>query len=239
MDDKLEDFYKECCNKYSKIKHIFFDLDNTLILDKDCDSECYKEVLSKLGYDEEKYYDIYVAIDEYDKSLTEENSFYKDYDMLNFINEYLNENYSIELIYELKKAVEKNWIKRPLITETILKELSKKYNLYVYTNYFGNTQSKRLENIGYKKYFKKVFGADEYGAKPYKKNFERILKEINSTPEECIMIGDTKNLDILAANNIGMNSILFDFNGKRDDKGINLKDYIVIKDMNDLDKIFN
>lgn len=224
---------------YSKVKNIFFDLDNTLILDKDSDSEYYKEVLSNLGYDEKKFYEIYIAIDEYDKTLTEENSFYKEDEMLNFINKYLNENYPIELIDGLKKAMEENWIKRPLIEEKILDSLAKKYNLYVYTNYFGNSQAKRLENIGYKKYFKKVFGADEYGAKPYKKNFEAILNEINAKPEECIMIGDTKRLDILAANNIGMKSILFDYNGKRDDKKIRLENYTVIKDMNDLDKIFN
>lgn len=224
---------------YSNIKNIFFDLDNTLILDKDSDSEFYKEVLSNLGYDEEKFYEIYIAIDEYDKSLTEENSFYKEDEMLYFINKYLNENYSIELINGLKKAMEENWIKRPLIKEKTLENLAKNYSLYVYTNYFGNSQAKRLENIGYKKYFKKVFGADEYGAKPYRKNFETILNEINAKPEECIMIGDTKRLDILAANNIGMKSILFDFNGKRDDKEIKLENYIVIKDMNELDRILN
>lgn len=222
---------------YSKIKNIFFDLDNTLILDENSDSEDYKEVLANLGYDEDKYYGIYMAIDEYDKFLTEENSFYNEKEMLEFINEYLSENYSIELIEGVKTAMEKNWIKRPLIKEKTLEELSKKYNLYVYTNYFGNSQAKRLENMGYKKYFKKVFGADEYGAKPYKKNFQKILNEINAKPEECIMVGDTKKLDILAANNIGMKSILFDFNGKRDDSEIELQDYIVIKDMEDLKKI--
>ena len=46
-------------------------------------------------------------------------------------------------------------------------------------------------------------------------------------------------MDILAANNIGMQSILFDYDGKRDNKAIELKDYIVIKNMNDLDKILD
>lgn len=223
--------------EYLKVKNIFFDLDNTLIFDEESDSEYYKDVLTNLGFDEENYYGIYRAIDEYDKSLTEENCFYNEQEMLDFINEVLNQNYPIELIEGLKKAMQENWIKRPLIREIVLENLSKKYNLYVYTNYFGESQAKRLENMGYIKYFKKVFGADKYGCKPYKKNFEKILNEIGAKPEECIMIGDTKKLDILAANNAGMKSILFDYNGKRDDKNIELKEYIVIKDMNDLGKI--
>lgn len=224
---------------YLNVKNIFFDLDNTLIFDEDTDSEYYKEALSNLGYNENNFYKIYVAIDEYEKSLTEENCFYNEKEMLEFINKSLDEDYRIELIAELRKAIEENWIKRPLIKEDLLEKLSKKYNLYVYTNYFGASQAKRLENIGYKKYFKKVFGADEYGCKPYKKNFETILNEICSRPEDCIMIGDTKKMDILAANNIGMQSILFDYDGKRDNKAIELKDYIVIKNMNDLDKILD
>ena len=129
------------------------------------------------------------------------------------------------------------WNKKVFIEEDIINKLSSKYNLYVYTNYFKSAQEKRLEKIGYLKYFKKVFAADYYGSKPFKSSFEKVLKEINAISEECIMIGDDKANDILAANNMGMKSILFDYNGRRDKKEIEAKDYIVIKDMKELEKI--
>lgn len=219
------------------IKNLIFDLDNTIILDKDSDSEFYKEALRNCGYDEGNYYNIYMAIDEYDKLITEESMYYNKKEMLNTINQVLHTDYSINLVDEIIRVIGQYWTKRIILKENIVKELVKKYNLYIYTNYFHEAQEKRIENIGYLNYFKKVFGADEYGSKPFKKSFENVLKEMNSKPEECIMIGDDKTRDIMAANNIGMKSILYDYNGKRDKKEIELKNYIVINDMEELLKI--
>ena len=66
---------------------------------------------------------------------------------------------------------------------------------------------------------------------------ECVLKEINAKSDECIMIGDDKSRDIIAANNMHMKSILFDYNGKRDKSEINAQNYIVITDMNELKNI--
>ena len=49
------------------------------------------------------------------------------------------------------------------------------------------------------------------------------------------MIGDDKSRDILAANNVGMKSILYDYTGEKSKKIVDVKDYIVIRDF---DKIF-
>lgn len=216
------------------IKNVIFDLDDTIIKDEKSDSLYYKEALRICGYDEEKYLDVYMAIDEYDKMITEDNMYYNKNEMLDTINKILNTNYSIKLVDELINAVGKYWIERVIIKEEVIKNLSERYNLYVYTNYYTEAQSRRLENIGYLKYFKKVFGADKYGSKPFKKSLEKILKELNTIPEECIMIGDDKSRDILAANRVGMKSILYDYNGKRDKKEYELQDYIVVNDLNKL-----
>ena len=93
-----------------------------------------------------------------------------------------------------------------------------------------------MENIGYDKYFKKIFAADKFGCKPYKASFKRVLDYLKAEPEECLMIGDSISKDILAANNIGMKSILFDYDGKRDNKKLNLNNYTVIHNMEELTK---
>lgn len=218
------------------IKNLIFDLDNTIIKDEEEDSLYYKEALKKCGYDETNYYKIFCSIDEYDAIKTKENIYYNKEELLETVNRVLNTNYEMKLIDELNLSIEKYWTKRVILKKEVIEKLSKKYNLYVYTNYFQETQKNRLKNIGYLKYFKKVFGADEYGCKPFKKSFELILKEITALPEECVMIGDTKDKDILAANNVGMKSILYDYNGKRDKKELSLKNYTTI---NNLDMLLN
>ncbi len=221
-------------NDYSKIENLIFDLDNTIILDKDEDIETYKEALENLGYNSEDYYKIYSAIDETEELLTEDDVYFTKEKTLNYINKKLNRNYTIELLDELSNSVGKYWIKNILLDQKIVEYLYKKYNLYVYTNFFEKGQYERLQNIGYDKYFKKVFGADNYGAKPFKKGIENVLNEMGAKPEECLMIGDTKGKDILSASKVGMQAILFDFDGTRDKKEINLNNYIVIKDFKEL-----
>lgn len=219
------------------LRNIFFDLDNTIIKDEEEDAIYYKEALRKLSYDEDDYLEICNAIDEYDKFLTEENNYYNRKEMMDFINNILNKNYSYKLVDELINVVGKYWTKRVILKEDIVKYLSNKYNLYIYTNYYQEAQSKRIENIGYSKYFQKIFCADYYGSKPFKSSFEKILNELKAKPEECLMIGDDKTRDVLAANNIGMKSILYDYNGKRDKKEIDVNNYIVIKDFEELKEI--
>ena len=218
----------------SKVKNIIFDLDNTIILDTEEDSEYYREALINAGFTDDYFYGIYQAIDEYDKILTEDNPYYDESKLLEFINEYLGQEFNMDVIRGLKEVAGREWTKRVIVPEDVMEYLSSKYNLYVYTNYFQDVQEERINNIGYSKYFKKIFGADKYGCKQFKKCFEKVLKEINSKPEECIMIGDDKSRDIVAANNMKMKSLLYDYNNKRDKKEIKAKDYFVIKNMNEL-----
>lgn len=224
-------------NEYSKINNLIFDLDNTIILDEDEEIDTYKIVLKELNYDIEDYYKIYEAVDKYESSVTEEDMYFTREGLLEFLNKNLDRNYSMELINGLCDIIGKKWTRKILLDEETAKYLASKYKLYIYTNFFGEPQYQRIKNIGYDKYFKKVFGPDEYGLKPYKKSIEKVLREIGATPEECLMIGDTKNKEILSASNVGMKAILYDYDGKRDKKNINLNNYIIIKDLKELKEI--
>ena len=242
------------------IKYVFIDLDNTIIKDEVEEVESYKGVLQSLGYDPSDYEAVFDVIDEYEASLTEENPYYNMKDMIDFINNKLGKNYTYELADKLNEAVEVEWAKKEkvLIPEHIMEYLSSKYDLYIFTNYFQEVQRKRIENIGYIKYFKKVFGADLYGAKPFKSCFKRAVEEIyketygkekvneNMTDEEyqemleqMIYIGDSKKSDIAFAKNIGIKSVLFDETGMNDRLQIDLGDYKydVIHNWNEITKI--
>lgn len=218
------------------IKNIIFDLDNTIIEDKDDDVLHYKEALKNCGYSEDNYLNVYNALDDYEQTLSEENRFYSRETVIEFLNNKLNTNYDIRLVDELNKVIGKYWI-NPFLSEDTLKYLAFKYKLYVFTNWFEVAQTERLKNIGYLKYFTRVFGSDTVGAKPFLSSFNNVLENIGALPSECIMIGDNKKCDILGANNAGISAILFDYNGKRDKKDVYAPDYKVITDLKELEKI--
>lgn len=219
------------------IKNILFDLDNTLIKNEEEDIVYYKEALKNLGYNENDYKNIYKSIDDYHLTLTEDNNFYSKLNMLNFINKSLNKNYTIKLIDELNKYIAEYWIKHTFIQEATLKYLSSKYDLYVFTNWFRDTQVKRLENTGLVKFFKDVFASDYYGSKPFKNAFQNVINKLNCCSDECVMIGDNKSCDILGARNIGMNAILFNFDGNRDNPNIKVNNYSIITNLKQLEDI--
>lgn len=219
------------------IKNIIFDLDNTIIEDKDDYVLYYREALKNCGYIEDNYFNIYNTLDDYDYSLTETNRFYSKKNAIAFLNQKLGTNYDIKLMDEINKVIGKYWTKYVLLSEDTLKYLSSKYNLYVFTNWFEDSQAERLKNIGYLKYFSRIFGADTVGAKPFTESFNSVLNFIDALPSECIMVGDSKKNDILGANNVGMSAILYNYNGKRDNKEIVASNYSVISDLKELEKI--
>lgn len=219
------------------IKNIIFDLDNTLIQDTDEDIIRYKEALHTLGYDENDYQNLYSALGDYELTLTENDLFYSKDGAINFVNKKLNKNYSLSLMDELNKIIAKYWCKNLFIQESTLEYLSSKYNLYVFSNWFKDAQLGRLENIGFLKYFKDIFTPEFYGAKPFETAYRNVLKALNCSPEECIMIGDSKLHDIFGSTNVGMNAILFDYDGNRDKKKISVQNYSIITNLKDLEKI--
>ena len=48
------------------------------------------------------------------------------------------------------------------------------------------------------------------------------------------MIGDDKAKDIMSANKVGMKSILYDYTGKKNEKECNVKDYIVVRNFDEV-----
>ncbi len=125
-------------------------------------------------------------------------------DLVDFINEKCGTNLTIDFVNKymlnLDDCVEKN----DSVIETI-SYLSKKYDLYVITNWFTDCQKKRLEKSGLLKYFKDVIGADKNYFKPNPKVFDIILKKYQK--EECVYIGDSLEKDILLPLSLGMKAI--------------------------------
>ncbi len=81
-----------------------------------------------------------------------------------------------------------------------------KIEIVALTNWFTEVQKKKLETVGLLKYFDEVYGGDIF----LKPNPESYLHAIGChKPEECIMVGDTLEVDVSAPSLLGINAIHF------------------------------
>ena len=181
------------------IKRIIFDLDNTLIITKSF-LEPNKKALERVGiFDIEKARLLDYCSDAYEK----EYSSYNRKDFMTFLNKRLNvnldESFLDILADELKQSVPQNFEAEL----EVLDYLSKKYELVVLTNYFSDIQSNRLQAVGALKYFISVLG--EEFPKPRKEAYIKACGE--HKPNECVMIGDNFEYDVLTPRQFGLSSI--------------------------------
>ncbi len=191
------------------IKKIVFDLDNTLIMNREEYLESYQEVLQKYGYEgtKEEAFKIYRYIDEVEKKtyLFSVDSLYQ-----YFLEK--KENYSKELVIDIIDSTS-SWAE-PASLELLqmLEYLSSKYELEVLTNWFTDCQRKRLEKAGIAFYFQRIEGGDIHPVKPHPEAYQKIFD--NVLPSECLMIGDSLKVDIKGAKEVGMQTLLFDYEKK-------------------------
>jgi pyrophosphatase PpaX len=91
----------------------------------------------------------------------------------------------------------------------LVKELYERgYKLAIVTSRLRNTTLIGLRKFDIEKYFSYVLTADDTEKhKPDPAAINIVLEKLNSTPDEAIMIGDSK-FDIMCANNAGVKSIL-------------------------------
>ena len=86
----------------------------------------------------------------------------------------------------------------------------KNYRLHLITNGFETTQKQKLHHAGIDKYFDKMITSEQaMSMKPHREIFEYALKETGAMVNESLMIGDALDVDVLGAQNIGMDQVYF------------------------------
>ena len=216
-------------NKKLIVKDIFFDLDHTL-WDFDKNSMlAFKRVFKKFKITIEfhAFLKIYEPINvEYWKKYREDKVSKENLRRGRLIDSF---NF-FDLIYTTEKIDE---IADAYIQELpfdnhlfegaveILDYLILKYRLHIITNGFEEVQHKKLKNSGIDHYFSTVTTSEEVGVKkPNPKVFLTALNKANSLPTQSVMIGDSLEADILGANNIGMQTIFYNYRNESISKKI-------------------
>ena len=216
-------------NKKLIVKDIFFDLDHTL-WDFDKNSMlAFKRVFKKfkITIEFDAFLKIYEPINvEYWKKYREDKVSKENLRRGRLIDSFI----FFDLIYTTEKIDE---IADAYIQELpfdnhlfegaveILDYLILKYKLHIITNGFEEVQHKKLKNSGIDHYFSTVTTSEEVGLKkPNPKVFLTALNKANSLPAQSVMIGDSLEADILGANNIGMQTIFYNYRNENISKKI-------------------
>lgn len=197
------------------IKKIIFDVDDTLIPWKSEYNLVIEKVLKKLGLEYNKK-----DIENINKSIDVYEDMYETYskeNMLDVVNKVTNRNYPIELVNEMIKEWE-DCAPEKMEDEfyKMLEKLSNKYELVVLTNWFADSQEKRLKKSQIFKYFKRVIGTEKIKNKPNKEAFMEAIEDEN--PKECVMIGDNFEKDVKGALDAGLQAIYINKKGKEVEK---------------------
>ena len=96
----------------------------------------------------------------------------------------------------------------PYTNELLNYLVEKRYQLHLITNGFESTQHSKLKNSGIDKYFQQVITSEGSNSlKPHKEIFEYAFQKTGAATDNCIMIGDTMDVDILGAMNAGIDSM--------------------------------
>ncbi len=207
-------------HKLEGIKHVFFDLDHTL-WDFDRNSELtFQEIFekNKISVPVFDFLEVYKPINqEYWKyyreaRVTKEQLRYgrlkKSFDQLDVaIDDFLINRLSTDYIDYLPRY---NYLFEG--TLQLLEDLKDAYQLHIITNGFEEVQHLKLKNSKIDHYFKTVTSSEAVGVKkPDPKIFHHALEVAGASIEESVMVGDTYEADILGAQNIGMQTIFFNY----------------------------
>ena len=94
----------------------------------------------------------------------------------------------------------------PVVPE-LLRKLQGKYHLGIIANQNTGTEA-RMKAFGIRKYFDLIVSSAEEGiAKPDPRIFLLALERAGCSPEECVMVGDRLDNDILPAKKLGMKTV--------------------------------
>lgn len=203
----------------TKIKHIFFDLDNTLWDFKKNSEATLIQIFNEFGLRQEFhnfliFHHIYKHHNQkmwiaYNKgNITKDELIIKRFH-LTLKERGIDDKMLAEDMGRAYLELSPNkTILFPGTLETLENLNSKGYICHIITNGFIKVQTNKIENCGLSKYFKTVTFSEEAGcSKPDKRIFELALEKAKAKLSESIMVGDDANTDIKGAVNINMKAI--------------------------------
>ena len=206
------------------IKHIFFDLDHTLWNFEKNSALTFKFLLDKynITIDLQKFLKVYMPINFSLWNLYRDDKITKEYlrhNRLKSTFEKLNIKIDSGLIDEIsndyvKHLPDNNFLLPNAIS--VLDYLFQKYTLHIITNGFTEVQNTKISNSNLNKYFTCIIDSETVGVKkPHSKIFNYAYNISKAAyKNECLMIGDNYQADVMGALNNGFKAIHLNSNNE-------------------------
>ena len=224
------------------IKHIFFDLDHTLWNFEKNSALTFKFLLDKynITIDLQKFLKVYMPINFSLWNLYRDDKITKEYlrhNRLKSTFEKLNIKIDSGLIDEIsndyvKHLPDNNFLLPNAIP--VLDYLFQKYTLHIITNGFTEVQNTKISNSNLNKYFSCIIDSETVGVKkPHSKIFNYAYNISKAAyKNECLMIGDNYQADVMGALNNGFKAIHLNSNNESyHENSIIITDLISLKEI--------
>ena len=220
-------------------KIIIFDLDDTLISEKDYIDSGFNIISKKIAED-------YSLSNEKIKEKMNELFSLNSINIFNRVLDYFNIKYDLDYIKELVFIYRNHIPKIKLYSDAkeILKYLIKNnYQIGLITDGYKETQRNKIKVLNIEKYFKHIILTDELGKefwKPSEIPYKIMKNKFNCEYNQMIYIGDNINKDFITANKLGIVTVqIIRENGiyKKVEKKQEYLAKIKIKNLNELIEI--
>ena len=202
------------------IKHIIFDLDDTL-----CDYQKAKENekshinanLKTYGIDIDAFWNQYNRVEPTlfrqfaDRSIAREEYRIRRFaDVLQGSHEKsreLSSELNLHYIQDTTRKIELFEDTMPLLKVLRAKEIE----AVILTNGMSDSQRAKFKNLGLSRYIQRIYIGEEIGvSKPNRKAFEYVLRDLDAAASDVLMVGDSIENDIDGAEQAGINAVLID-----------------------------
>ncbi|MER3498003.1 MAG: noncanonical pyrimidine nucleotidase, YjjG family [Chitinophagaceae bacterium] len=230
-----------------KYRHLFFDLDHTLWDFEANARETLSELHETLRLEEKGVHDFDLFHKNYlahNEKLWERyrNGYIKQEELrvkrmwltlLDF--KIADEQLAKEMSVRFLELLPTRTILFPYAKEVLQYLVNKNYVLHLITNGFEQTQHNKLMYSGLKDFFTEVITSEGSNSlKPNKEIFEFAFEKCGTCKEECIMIGDSIEVDIVGAMNAGIDQVFVNHLGIQPE----IKPTYTVYSLKELEEIF-
>lgn len=213
------------------IKHLFFDLDHTLWDFNKNSKETLLELFDELSLSSRissfiAFYDKYIEINEELWELYRKEKITKA-ELRSVRFKRALKCFGVEdekLAIELgDKYIQRCPLKGNLFADchSVLESLQSKYILHIITNGFEEVQEVKMSSCNLNDYFTEIITSEGAGVrKPNPRIFEYAFETSGAKPSESVMIGDSLEVDCIAAEKMGMQAVFFNPEKKLENKKV-------------------
>lgn len=190
-----------------KIKHILFDIDDTLLPTTEFAERARKNAIIamiRMGLNEkpEKLYKLLLKI------INEKGSNYSHHfdELCKKLKIKKHKSKYVAAAVMAYHSTKHSILPYPSVPRILL-YLRDKYKLYIASDGNSVKQWDKLIRLGIALYFEDIFISEDIKVRKSTKFFEKLLLKLKAKPQECLMVGDRIDSDVLYPKKLGIKTI--------------------------------